>query len=47
MTTKNIQKKTFFNIRLDFLVCLFLIIATFSVYCQVKNYEFVYLDDQA
>jgi len=46
MTTKNIQKKTFFNIRLDFLVCLFLIIATFSVYCQVKNYEFVNLDDQ-
>ena len=45
MTSKNTHKETFFNIRRDVLVCLFLALATFAVYWQVRNYEFVDYDD--
>jgi protein O-mannosyl-transferase len=39
------QADTFFNIRLDLLVCLLLILSVLAVYWQVKNYDFVNLDD--
>ena len=45
MTFRNIPRRTFFSIRLDFLVWLFLIIATFTVYGQVLSHEFVNYDD--
>ena len=43
--TKNLLKTQFYYIHRDFFVCLFLIIATLSVYWQVRNYEFVNYDD--
>ena len=39
------HKETFFNIRCDFLICLFLIISILAVYGQTGNYEFVNYDD--
>ncbi|MCG7852218.1 MAG: hypothetical protein MIO92_06825, partial [Methanosarcinaceae archaeon] len=39
------HKDTFFNIRLDFLICLLLVIPTLAVYWQVRNYEFIGYDD--
>jgi tetratricopeptide (TPR) repeat protein len=45
MTINTARKKTFFKIRLDVLVCLFLVITTLVVYWQVRNHEFVTLDD--
>ena len=45
MTGNNTLKKTFFNNHRDALVCLFLIMATLTVYWQVRNYEFVNYDD--
>ena len=45
MTINTAHKKTFFKIRLDFLVCLFLVITTLVVYWQVKNHEFIGFDD--
>ncbi|MDM8517114.1 tetratricopeptide repeat protein [Desulfobacterales bacterium HSG16] len=44
-----IQKKnyetTFFNIRCDLLICLFLVIATLAVYVQVRDFSFINYDD--
>ncbi|MCK4786001.1 MAG: tetratricopeptide repeat protein [Desulfobacteraceae bacterium] len=45
MTIKNTHKRTFFYIRSDVLVWLFLIIATLTVYWQVLSHEFVNCDD--
>jgi hypothetical protein len=41
-----IRKETRFNVRHDFLVCMFLVIMTLSVYWQVKNHAFVNYDDE-
>jgi Flp pilus assembly protein TadD len=45
MIINTAHKKTFFKIRLDFLVCLFLVITTLAVYWQVRDYEFIGYDD--
>lgn len=45
ITTKQLDKKTFFNIRLDVLVCLFLVLATLAIYWPVRNYPFIGFDD--
>ena len=42
---KEPDKTTFFKIRLDVLICLFLVLATFAVYRQVGNYPFIGFDD--
>ena len=42
-----IRKETRFNVRHDFLVCMFLVITTLSVYWQVKNHAFVNYDDES
>ena len=39
------HKDTFFNIRLDLLVCLFLALSILTVYWQVRNHDFVNFDD--
>ena len=41
----NISKNKPFILRRDVLVCLFLIITTFAVYWQVRNHDFINLDD--
>ena len=41
----NTDKHRIFNIRYDFLVCLFLVIATLAVYWQVNYHEFTNFDD--
>ena len=46
MTIKSTKKTSFFNVRPDILVCLFLVIATLLVYWQVKNHSFVNYDDR-
>ncbi|MDM8551660.1 hypothetical protein QUF72_16350 [Desulfobacterales bacterium HSG2] len=38
-------KKTFFNIRPDLLISLFLVIAILAAYWQVREHEFVAFDD--
>lgn len=40
-------KKIFINIRLTYLICLFLIIAGLAVYSQTRNFEFINYDDDA
>ena len=45
MNEKDAHIKTFFGIRCDVLVCLFLVIAILAVYLQVKNHAFVNFDD--
>jgi len=45
MTIKKTQKKTFFSLRPELLVCLFLVIAILFVYWQVRNFSFVNYDD--
>ena len=45
MSANNIDHKTFFNVRPDLLVCLFLVIAMLAVYWQVRNHSFVNFDD--
>ena len=45
MSANNIDHKTFFNVRPNLLVCLFLVIATLVVYWQVRNHSFVNFDD--
>ena len=42
---KGRQKDTFFNIRLDLLVCLLLVLSILAVYWQVRNHDFINLDD--
>ena len=46
MTTKKIQKNTFFNVRPELPVCLFLVITILCVYWQVRNFSFVNFDDR-
>jgi len=46
MTVINTRKNTFFNVRPDILICLFLVIAIIAVYWQVRNYPFVNYDDR-
>ena len=42
---KSSHKDTFFNIRLDLLVCLFLTLSILIVYWQVRNHDFINFDD--
>jgi len=42
---KSSHKDTFFNIRLDLLVCLFLAVSILTVYLQVRTHDFVHFDD--
>lgn len=46
MPDKNIQKDTFLNVRLDFLVCMFLVVAVLAAYWQIPNCGFVGFDDK-
>ena len=46
MVTNTINKSTLSKIRLDFLICLLLVISTLAIYWQVRNHEFVSLDDE-
>jgi tetratricopeptide (TPR) repeat protein len=46
MTFKSTKRNTFFNVRPDILICLFLVIAILLVYWQVRNYSFVNYDDR-
>ncbi len=46
MAIHNIQKQTFYNIRLEFLVCFFLVVITVAAYWQVRHHEFTILDDE-
>lgn len=43
--SSTIHKNTFFNVRLDFLVCLLLVVATYAVYWQVSHHAFIGYDD--
>jgi tetratricopeptide (TPR) repeat protein len=45
MAFKNSFIKPFVNIRFDILVCLFIVMAVLAVYGQVRNHEFIGLDD--
>ncbi|MBC8392284.1 MAG: hypothetical protein H8E17_06945, partial [Deltaproteobacteria bacterium] len=45
MARINNRSKEFIIKHRDILVCLFLILATFTVYWQVQNYDFVNFDD--
>ncbi|NQT70116.1 MAG: tetratricopeptide repeat protein [Desulfobacteraceae bacterium] len=46
MPDKNIQKSTFLNVRLDFLVCMFLVVAVLVAYWQIPSCGFVGFDDK-
>jgi Tfp pilus assembly protein PilF len=46
MVTHTIYKSTLSKVSLDFLIYLLLVIATLAVYWQVRNHEFVNLDDE-
>lgn len=43
---KHSYKDSLINIRYHLLVCFFLVVATATVYWQVKNHEFINLDDE-
>jgi protein O-mannosyl-transferase len=45
MNVENTQKKVFNKVRPDILIFLFIILATFFIYWQVRNFEFINLDD--
>ena len=45
MTKPTPHSKSIFSRRRDVMVCLFIIISTFSVYWQLHNYDFVNYDD--
>ena len=45
MNVDNTQKKAFDEVRPDILICLFIVLATFFIYWQVRNFEFINLDD--
>jgi len=47
MTTDIFHTKIFFNTRRNFLICLFLVMATLAVYWQVAGYSFLIYDDSA
>jgi tetratricopeptide (TPR) repeat protein len=44
-TRDNAHIGIFYNIRAELLTCLLLVMVTFAVYWQVRNYAFVYIDD--
>jgi tetratricopeptide (TPR) repeat protein len=46
MTIKKTGKNSFFNVRPELLVCLFLGISILAIYWQVRNYPFVNYDDR-
>ena len=43
---KKLHKDSLFNIRYHLLICFFLVVATGAVYYQVKDHEFINLDDE-
>ncbi|OEU63720.1 MAG: hypothetical protein BBJ57_13635 [Desulfobacterales bacterium PC51MH44] len=45
MNERNIRKYIFLGVRHDIWICLLLVVATFIVYWQVRNFEFVNFDD--
>ena len=45
ITDNKVTNETFFNIRCDILICLFIVIATLVVYNQVSHHSFVNYDD--
>ena len=45
VTRNNAPNGIFYNIRAELLICLLLVMTTFVVYWQVRNYTFVYIDD--
>ena len=45
MTKKPPHSKSIFSRHRDVMVCLFIVISTFSVYWQIHNYDFVNYDD--
>ncbi len=45
MTKRTTHSKSIFSRHLDVMVCLFIILSTFSVYWQIHNYDFVNFDD--
>ena len=45
MTANTTYKKNFFDMRSNFIACLFLTIATLTVYWQAGNHEFINYDD--
>jgi tetratricopeptide (TPR) repeat protein len=45
VTRDNAHKGTFYNIRAELLIFLLLVMVTFAVYWQVRNYSFVHIDD--
>ncbi|MCP4367596.1 MAG: tetratricopeptide repeat protein, partial [Deltaproteobacteria bacterium] len=45
MNIENTENKVFDKVRPDILICLFVVLATFSIYWQVRNFEFINLDD--
>ncbi len=45
VTRDNAHKGIFYNIRAELLICLLLVMVTFAVYWQVRNFRFVNYDD--
>jgi tetratricopeptide (TPR) repeat protein len=45
MNFENTQNKLFDQVRPDVLICLIVVLATLSIYWQVRNFEFINLDD--
>jgi tetratricopeptide (TPR) repeat protein len=45
VTRNNAHNGIFCNIRAELLICLLLVMVTFAVYWQVRNYAFVHIDD--
>jgi protein O-mannosyl-transferase len=45
MTNKRTPKNTFFNVRLELLICLFFVISILCIYWQMRNFSFVNYDD--
>ena len=45
MIAYNTHNKTFFNKRIDILICFFLVLIIFCVYSQVKDHSFIDYDD--
>lgn len=45
MTIRNVHKRGFLKMRFEFVICLFLVITTLTVYWQVRNFSFINLED--
>ena len=41
------KKHTYFNMRLDLLISLFIVVVTLTVYWQIRHHEFISFDDGA